>query len=89
MFKDNSDVAAVDNLNPLSSSTKIPDQVFGYWSDKAGRDAKPADLKSLTSLCKHFPPEVVNLAIGQAVAQGYPADNFALITTIAKAEVSR
>lgn len=84
-----SDTRPVENSKPLSSSTKIPDSVLGYWSDKAGRDATPDDRKSLASLCKHFPGDIVNLAIGQAVAQGSAADNFALITTIAKAEVSR
>lgn len=88
VLKDNALLSQVATGKPLSSSTKIPDQVLGYWCDKTGRDPKPADLKSLRSLCKHFPVEVVNLAIGQAVAQGSAADNFALITAIAKKEVA-
>ncbi len=64
-------------------------EVLGYFEGKVRRELTQDDLNSLGVLCKTYPPSVVTLAIGQAVAQGEAADNFALITTIAKAEVSR
>jgi hypothetical protein len=76
--------------NVLSfSGNEIPDSVLGYWEGKANREATPDDLKSLRSLCKHFDPDVVNTAIGQACAQGESPDNFGLITAIAKKEVQQ
>ena len=69
-----------------SKSTKVPDSVLGYWSDKAGREPSEADTRSLGVLCKQFSAGVVTTAIGQAVVQGEDVDNFGLITTIARAE---
>jgi hypothetical protein len=71
--------------SPLSLDG-IPESVLGYWQDKVGREPTKADLRSLRSLCKNYPPGVVMTAIGQAKAQGEPPDRFALITSIAKAE---
>lgn len=67
------------------STSSIQSAVLGYWSGKTGRDPSEAEARSLRSLCRRFPAGIVCLAIGQAVVQGEPADNFALITTIAKA----
>ena len=72
----------------LSLSTGIDESVLGYWSDKIGREPKDSDLRSLRILCKRYPAETINYAIGQACVQGAPPDNFGLITTIAKGEVS-
>jgi hypothetical protein len=82
------------SLSPSHSKDKtlsfegVEDSVIGYWMDKACRDPKPADLRSLRILSKSYGPNVLTTAIGQAVMQGDSADNYALITTIAKAEVS-
>lgn len=76
--------------NPLSlpdrSPDGVPEDVLGYWESKVCRSPREADLKSLRTLCKNFSAGVVKIAIGQAVVQGEAADNFALITTIARAE---
>lgn len=75
---------------PVKTSTfslkGIDESVLGYFIGKVGRDAKDADARSLRTLCKHFDPGVVTLAIGQAVVQGHAADDFAYVTAIAKAE---
>jgi hypothetical protein len=62
--------------------------LLSYWMDKAGRDPEKADITSLRVLEKNHGPDIVKLAIGQAVVQGVSPDNYALITSIAKAEVS-
>lgn len=65
----------------------VPDNVLGYWIGKAGREPNNEDMRSLRTICRTYPASVVTTAIGQVVVQGEPADNFALITTICKAEV--
>lgn len=70
-------------------SLEIPESVLGYWTEKSCREPSDAELRSLRVLCKAHPAHVVELAIGQACAQGESPDNFALITTIAKSEGSR
>lgn len=92
---------AVDTTSPVLSCPDLscPDlskdnlsldgidiSVLGYWEGKVGREARADELKSLRSLCRHYEPGVINTAIGQAVIQGSPPTNFALITTIAKSE---
>lgn len=66
----------------------IPDAVLGYFADKLHREVSESDCHSLRVLAKKYRPEVINIAIGQTVAQGESADNFALITTIAKREAT-
>lgn len=78
-------LTGTDSDKPLSLSG-VDEGVLGYWVGKAGRDPSKSDANSLRSLCKNFAPHVVATAIGQAVMQGSPPDNFALITTIAKSE---
>jgi len=71
---------------PLRACPSIPDEVRGYYADKIGREPNASELNSLMVLCKRFNSYIVNTAIGQASMQGGGADNFALITTIAKKE---
>lgn len=71
-----------------ATQEQVPSDVIGYWTSKAGREPTAADKRSLQTLCKRYDPGLVTLAIGQAVVQGESVDNFALITTIAKAEAT-
>jgi hypothetical protein len=65
----------------------IPETLLGYWVNKNhGKEPTPAQAQSLRVLCKKYPHQIVGGAIGQAVLQGERADNFALITTICKAD---
>jgi len=57
-----------------------------YWMQKSGKEPTPDDVRSLRVLCKKYPHQIVGGAIGQAVIQGERPDNFALITTICKAD---
>lgn len=72
--------------NKPLSAVFVPDSVLGYWQAKAHRAPTDADTHSLHVLCKRYGADTVNLAIGQAVAQGATADTYGLITAIAKAE---
>ena len=74
----------------LSSKDEIevPGDVLGYWLGKSGRSAKPADLRSLRMIVEAAGSAATKLAIGQACVQGAEPDNYALITTIARAEAS-
>jgi hypothetical protein len=63
-------------------------QVLGYLEGKLGRTVKAREVSSVKTLLKRYSPDVVCTAIGQACAQGESATNFALITTICKAEVA-
>lgn len=75
-----------DSKTSPCRSIAIPEDVLGYFSDKVGRDANTDEVRSLKNLCRRYPAGVVKLAIGQACVQGEPANNFALVTTIAKKE---
>jgi hypothetical protein len=66
----------------------LPDHLVGYWTDKAGRELNPADVRSLKIMSRDFSSQALCAAIGQAVQQGDSADNYALITTIARGDRS-
>lgn len=69
-------------------SLEVPEDVLGYFADKANRNLTETDIRSLSTLVKNYGPGVVKIAIGQACVQGEAPDNFALVTTIARAEAS-
>lgn len=75
-------------LSPSAAVENLHDEVLGYWIGKTDREPSQEELRSLAVLCKRYGPGLLNLAIGQAVAQGERPNNFALITTIAKAEAN-
>lgn len=66
----------------------IPESVIGYWTGKAGREAKPADLASLAAIVDECGAERTAYAIGQACAQGEAPDSYGLIRTIARKAVA-
>lgn len=66
------------------SPNGVDPSVLAYFEGKLRRDATDKEIASLRTLCRNYEPNVVSYAIGQACSQSESADNFALVTTIAK-----
>ena len=75
-------------LSRFKALETVDEGLLSYWMSKSGKEPTASDALSLANLSKRYGPDVVKLAIGQACVQGEAADNYKLITTIAKAEVS-